>query len=131
MPRVQILAALFLDDLDVRPGEGGAPTTLTLAGVHFSALAPSPPPFTLTPHLVVIIHCPTGEDGNGVLEVRYEREGEQIARNVQPFQVEPGRFTYRLVRGELDFTELGTVEAHCRIGTGPATVVPYTVLPAP
>ncbi len=32
-------------------------------------------------------------------------DDEQIARNVSPFTVEPGKFTYRLVRGELEFDE--------------------------
>jgi hypothetical protein len=33
------------------------------------------------------------------------------------------------VRAELTWDDYGTVEAHCRIGTGPATVVPLTLLP--
>jgi len=52
-----------------------------------------------------------------------------VARNVQPLQIEPGKFNYRLVRGEIDFEEYGTVEAHCRMAGGPTIVVPYTLLP--
>ena len=37
-----------------------------------------------------------------------------MARNVSPFTVEPGKFTYRLVRGELEFAEYGQIIAHCR-----------------
>jgi hypothetical protein len=48
---------------------------------------------------------------------------------VQPLQVEPGKFAYRLVRGELEFPDTGTIEAHCRIDMGEVTVVPYTLLP--
>ena len=59
----------------------------------------------------------------------FTRESEQLARNVQPLAVEPGRFGYRLVRAELEFAELGMIEAACRIDQGPATVVPYTLLP--
>jgi hypothetical protein len=125
---MQILAALFLDDIDVKADPAGGPTRIDLGGVHFSTVAPGDGPFELAPHLVVIIHCRAGEDGNGVLEVRYLRDGEQIARNVQPFDVEPGKFTYRLVRGELEFDGPGSIEAHCRIGQGEATIVPYTVL---
>jgi hypothetical protein len=66
-----------------------------------------------------------------VLEVVFRRDGEQLARNVQPFQVDPGKFTYRLVRAEVDFADYGTVEAQCRIGTGPLTVVPYTLVAGP
>ena len=61
----------------------------------------------------------------------YRREGEQIASNVQPLEVEPGKFNQRLVRGEIDFEDYGTVEAHCRIDQGPVMVVPYTLLPPP
>ena len=53
----------------------------------------------------------------------------EVARNVQPFQVEPAKFGYRLVRGELTFAGPGTIEAHCRIDQGPTTVVPLTLLP--
>ena len=58
-----------------------------------------------------------------------EGEGEPVARNVSPFSVEPGKFTYRLVRGELEFPDYGQVFAHCRIDRGPWHVVPFTLLP--
>jgi hypothetical protein len=48
---------------------------------------------------------------------------------VQPLQVEPGKFNYRLVRAELMFEEYGTIEAHCRVDLGPVTIVPFTLLP--
>jgi len=64
----------------------------------------------------------------GALEVRFLRDGEQVARNVQPMQVEPGKFNYRLVRAELTFDEPGTVEAHCRVDQGGVLVVPLTVM---
>ena len=67
--------------------------------------------------------------GTAALEVVYERNGEQVARNVQPLQVEPGRFNYRLVRAELTFTDYDTIEAQCRIDLGPVTSVPLTLLP--
>jgi hypothetical protein len=86
---------------------------------------------TVAPHLIVLVWCPPGQDGTGVLEVVFRRNGEQVARNVQPFQVDPGKFTYRLVRAEVDFVDYGTVEAQCRIGTGPLTVVPYTLVAGP
>jgi AcrR family transcriptional regulator len=41
---------------------------------------------------------------------------------------ELGRFV-ETVRGEIDFTDYGTVEAHCRVDLGPVTIVPYTLLP--
>lgn len=128
---MQIVSALFIDEIDVRPVDGPS-TRIDLTGIQFSAVAPTPLPLTWAPHLVIIVRAPDDSDGTGVLEVVYLRDGEQVARNVQPLQLEPGRFSYRLVRGEIDFDDYGTVEAHCRIGTdGPVTVVPYTLLPPP
>ena len=51
------------------------------------------------------------------------------ARNVSPFTVDPGKFTYRLVKGELEFSEYGQIFAHCRIDNGPWHLVPFTLLP--
>jgi hypothetical protein len=128
---MDIVAALFIEGIDLRTDFPGGPTQIDLTGVHFSAVAPQPPPLTVTPHLVVLVHCPPGGSGSGVLEVVFRRDGEQVARNVQPLQVEPGRFTYRLVRAELELDDYGTVDAHCRIDTGTATVVPYTLVAKP
>ncbi len=125
---MNILAALFLENIDVRPVAGPS-TRLDLTGVQFSTAAPSPVPVTLEPHLVVIVHCPEDAKSTAALEVIYTRKGEQIARNVQPLQVEPGKFNYRLVRAELEFTEYDSIEAHCRIDMGPITIVPFTLLP--
>jgi hypothetical protein len=125
---VQILAALFIDGIDVRQVEGPS-TRIDLTGIQFSAPAPQPVPLTWAPHLVVIVHCPASEAGQGVLEVVYRRDGDEVARSVQPLQVDPGRFSYRLVRGEVDFESYDTVEAHCRLDQGPVTIVPYTLLP--
>ena len=52
-----------------------------------------------------------------------------MARNVSPFNVDPGKFTYRLVRGELEFHDYGKVFAHCRIDRGDWHLVPFTLLP--
>jgi hypothetical protein len=56
-------------------------------------------------------------------------EDDQLARNVNPFTVESGKFTYRLVRGELEFDDYRQVFAHCRVDHGPWLVVPFTLLP--
>jgi len=124
---MEILAALFIDGIDVR-SVAGPSTRLDLTGVQFSALAPSPPPVTIEPHLCVIVHCPVGGRDTAALEVVFRRGEDVIARNVQPLQVEPGKFNYRLVRAELTFDEPGTIEAHCRVDLGPVTVVPFTLL---
>jgi hypothetical protein len=125
---VDIVAALFIEGIDLRQVPGPS-TRIDLTGIQFSAPAPTALPVTIEPHLVVIVRCAPGEPGQAALEVVYERDGEQVARNVQPLQVEPGKFNYRLVRAELAFDEPGTVEAHCRIDMGPVTVVPFTLLP--
>ena len=128
---MQILAALFIDEIDVRQVEGPA-SRIDLKGIQFSAAAPTPLPLTWAPHLVVIIHAPNDSSGNDVLEVIYRRDGEQIARNVQVLQIEPGKFSYQLVRGEIDFEDYGSVVAECRIGPdGPITSVPYTLMAPP
>jgi hypothetical protein len=125
---MNILSALFLDTIDARTLAG--PTTrLDLTGVQFSAPAPQEFPFVWAPHLVLIVHCPEDHSPNAALEVVFRRGDEQVARNVQPLQVEPGRFSYRLVRAEVTFEEPGSIAAHCRIDQGPVMVVPYTVMP--
>jgi hypothetical protein len=129
---MQIVSALFVENFAMREAPGPS-TRIDMTGVMFSQAAPSPAPVTVTPHLVGLIFCPAHESGSGVFEVVFRRgldeDSEQVARNVSPFTVEPGKFTYRLVRGELDFPEYGQVFAHCRIDQGSWHVVPFTLLP--
>jgi hypothetical protein len=126
---VQIVAALFVESIDQRTVAGPA-TRIDLVGVMFSLAAPSPPPVTVSPHLVVIVRCAPDETGTDVLEVVFkDAAGEQVARNVQPLQVEPGRFGRQLVRGELTYPAYGTIEAWCRTAKGEPVVVPLTLLP--
>ncbi|HVV37696.1 MAG TPA: hypothetical protein VHC63_13885 [Acidimicrobiales bacterium] len=125
---MQILAALFIDTIDFRQVEGPA-TRIDLGGVQFSFVSPDPLPVHLTPHLVVLVSCAADEPGTAALVVSFTDEaGSEIARNVQPLQVEPGKFGYRLVRAELTWEAYGTVSAHCRLDDGPETVVPLTLL---
>lgn len=127
---MDILAALFVEEIGTRQVEGPS-TRIDLTGVHFSLAAPSPPPVTIGPHLVVLVRCPADESGQTVLEVVFRNEsGEQVARNVQPVTVQPGKFGRLLVRGELTFEDYGTIEAHCRLGEGPWLIVPLALLPA-
>jgi len=125
---MDIISALFIENIDLRQVEGPS-TRIDLTGVQFSLAAPTAVPVTIEPHLCVIVHCAPGHKGSAALEVVYRRGEEQLARNVQPLQVEPGKFNYRLVRAELEFSEYGTIEAHCRIDFGPTVVVPFTLLP--
>lgn len=125
---MQILAALFIDSIDLRQVAGPA-TRIDLAGVQFSGVAPAPVPVTIEPHLCVIVRCPPDGKPNGALEVTFHRGDEQIARNVQPLTIEPGKFGYRLVRAELEFADYGTIEARSRVDFGPYTITPFTLLP--
>ena len=125
---MHIIGAFFIETLDLRQVPGPS-TRIDITGVHFSEAASAPVPVTLEPHLLVLVHCPADDSGSAALEVTYHRGDEQIARNVQPLQVEPGKFNYRLVRAELTFEEYGLVEARCRLDLGPVMTVPFTLLP--
>jgi hypothetical protein len=126
---MDIVSALFVENINLRQVPGPA-TRIDLSGIMFSLPAPSPVPVTLAPHLVVFIRCRPDEPGNAVLEVVFKDEaGAEVARNASPFNVEPGKFTYRLVRGELTYESYGTIEAHCRVDRGDWLVVPLTLLP--
>ncbi len=127
---MEILSALFAENIDLRPVPGPS-TRIDLSGIMFSLPAPHEPPVSITPHLIVLVRCRPDEEGQGILEVIFRDEsGEQVARNVSPFSVEPGKFTYRLVRGELEYGSYSTIEAHCRLlPDGSPTVVPLTLLP--
>ncbi|MCB0992533.1 MAG: hypothetical protein R2770_05810 [Acidimicrobiales bacterium] len=132
---MEIVSALFVENFDMRQSPSGS-ARLDLGGVYFSTSAPGPFPVTLEPHLLVLVRCPADHKGMGALVVKFMRPGadgelEMVAQNRQPLQVEPGKFNYRLVRAELTFDEPGTIEAHCQIDAGPATIVPLTVTPAP
>lgn len=127
---MDILAALFVEGLGQRQAPGPA-TRIDLEGVMFSMVAPSPPPVTVSPHLVIITRCRPDEPGTGTLEVEFVDEGgNQVARNVQPVSVVPGKFGRHLVKGELTYDGYGTIEAHCRLVGSPDVVVPLTLLPA-
>ena len=129
---MHIVSALFVENFELRQAPGPS-TRIDLTGAMFSMAAPSPAPVTITPHLVGLIYCPADEPGHGVFEVIFRRgigeDDEQIARNVSPFTVDPGKFTYRLVRGELEFPDYGQIFAHCRIDRGDWHLVPFSLLP--
>ena len=139
---MHVVAALFVDDFSMRQVEGPS-TRLDLKGVYFSQVAPQPLPCTLSPHLVVLIYRPADSKGDGVLQVVFHPPGvapevssgtttegtPPLAQHASPFTVEPGKFTYRLVRAELPITEFGQVIAHSRIDNGPWLAVPLTILP--
>ena len=128
---MQIVAALFVENFEIRQAPGPS-TRIDLTGAMFSMASPSPVPVSVSPHLVALISCAPDEPGSGVFEVIFRKgrgpDDEQIARNVSPFTVEPGKFTYRLVRGELEFDTYCQIFAHCRVDHGLWHLVPFTLL---
>jgi hypothetical protein len=125
---MEIVAALFVEGIEFRQVAGPA-TRIDITGAFFSTVVDAYPA-KLEPHLVVLVRAAEGTDGNATLETVFRRGDEEIGRNRQSFFVEPGKFGYRLVKGELDFPEPGTVEAQCTIVDQDSTVtVPLTTLP--
>ena len=126
---MELVAALFVENLDFRQVPGPS-TRIDLSGVFFS-LPVAEFPTTLTPHLIVLVRAPDDDSGQATFEAIFTRDGEQVARNVQPCPVEPGKFGYRLVRPELPFEGPGTIEAHCTLlESGSSITVPLSVIPA-
>ena len=123
---MQILATLFIDDISMRETSNSL-TRIDLTGVQFTTSVSDDFPLVIAPHLVVLIHSEAGGTGSGVLEVTYQLNDVEIARNVQPLQIQPSQFAYRLIRAELELNEPSTVYANCRIDTGNTITIPYTV----
>ncbi len=131
---MHLVSTLFVENFEMRQAEGPS-ARIDLTGAFFSTVAPSEPPFTFSPHLVALIYCEPDESGEGVFEVVFRKghseDDEQVARNVSPFRVDPGKFTYRLVKAELEFDGYGQVFAHCRVNRDRWSVLPLTLLPRP
>jgi hypothetical protein len=126
---MDIIAALFVEGINQRQAPGPS-TRIDLTGVMCSLAAPSPLPVTVSPHLVVLVRCRPDESGTGTLEVEFvDPAGAQVARNVQPANVVPGKFGRLLVKGDLTYEDFGTMEARCRLDGGHEVVVPLTLLP--
>ncbi len=129
---MHIVSALFVDTFEMKQAPGPA-THIDMMGVFFSLAAPNPVPVTIEPHLMALIYCQADDPGSGIFEVifkdGFDDNAEQLARNVSPFTVEPGKFTYRLVRGALELTKYGLIFAHCRVDQQPWHKVPLTLLP--
>lgn len=128
---MEVVSALFVEGIDMRQVPGPS-TRFDLLGVMFSLVAPSPPPVTISPHLIVFIRCRPDEDGQGTMEVTFlDGDGKEVARNAQPVNVVPGKFGRQLVKGDLHYEDYGTIEAHVRLVGSPTVVVPLTLLPDP
>lgn len=128
---MDLVAALFVESIDFRQVPGPS-TRIDITGAFFSFTADAFPA-TVTPHLVALVRAPADDTGMATFVAEFRTpDGEQVARNVQPCPVEPGKFGYRLVRPELTFPTPGTIEAHCTIvESGSTIVVPLSAIGGP
>jgi hypothetical protein len=128
---MQIVAALFIDNVEFRREFEGGPTKIDITGAYFSTAAREFPAL-LTPHLLVLLRAEDDGARMGTLDVAFVREadGEEIGHHRAPVTIQPpGKFFYQLVRPELTYDEPGTVEARCTITeTGSSVVTPLTVV---
>ncbi len=132
---MQIVAALWIDNVEFRREYEGGPTKIDITGAYFSTAAQEFPAL-VTPHLLVLLRAEADAARTGTLDVAFVREadsgsdGEEIGHHRAPVTIQPpGKFFYQLVRPELTFPEAGTVEARCTITeTGSSVVTPLTVV---
>ena len=123
---MHIVSALFVENFELRQAPGPVDAHRPHRGDVLDGRA-DPAPLTIAPHLVALIYCPPADaaracsrscSGGPTIPTPRATDEDQVARNVSPFTVEPGKFTYRLVRGELEFPDYGQIFAHCRIDRG-------------
>ena len=128
---MEIVAALFIENVNFRQDPPGGPTRIDITGAHFSTRITEYPE-TMTPHLLVLLRAENEEGRNGTVDVRFVHRdsGEEVGRHRQPQAIAPpGQFFYQLVRPELTFDAPGTIDAHCEIPeTGSSIVVPLTAV---
>ncbi len=129
---MEIVAGLFIDNIDFRREPPGGPTKIDITGAYFSVQIDQYP-HTLTPHLVVLLRAENEESREGTMAVRFVRgDGTEAATHRAPVIIQPpGTFFYQLVRPELTYESPGTIEAHCEIvETGSRVIVPLTAVSA-
>jgi hypothetical protein len=133
---MQIVAALWIDNVEFRREYEGAPTKIDVTGAYFSVAAHEYPAH-LTPHLLVLLRAESDHARMGTLDVAFVPESaggepakDEVGHHRAPVTIQPpGKFFYQLVRPELTFAEAGTIEAHCTITeTGSTVVTPLTVV---
>src|SRR5438105_2233867 len=114
---MEIVAALWIDNVDFHPQYAGGPTKIDITGAYFSVQA-SEFPANLTPHLLVLLRAENDGARTGSLDVAFVREGtdDEVGHHRAPVTIQPpGKFFYQLVRPELTFAEPGTIEARCSV----------------
>ena len=95
---MEIVAALFIENINVRQLHPGGPTRIDLSGILFSLPAPQPVPVTITPHLVVLVRCPADQSGEGTLETSFRDAHTQqqvgaIIGCLDGLRKRPGRYS--------------------------------------
>ena len=128
---MQIVAPLFVEQFDMRQIPGPS-TRFDIGGAYLlDRRWPSFPPCSI-PHLLVFVHAPPDDSGNAHVRGRVHprRRADRPQRAAVPGR--PGKFGFRLVKPEFEFTEPGIVEATCTLTeSGSSVTVPLTVLQAP
>ncbi len=124
---MKFVAGLYVENINFRKNDEGS-TRIDIDGGFFS-FSPGSYPSTFQPHLVLLISGIDSPIANDTLIVEFFKNGVQIARNVQPCPVEPGKFGYRLVRPELEFSEPSTIIARCTLTDSNETIeIPLTAI---
>lgn len=117
---MKFIAGLFVENINFRKNEQDS-TRIDIEGAFFS-FAPPSYPTTFQPHLVLLISAVASDRAADTLVVEFLKGEEVLARNVQPCPVEPGKFGYRLVKPEIEFTEPTTVIARCTLTESHETI---------
>lgn len=125
---MKFVAGLFVENINFGKDENGS-ARIDIDGAFFS-FAPPQYPHTFTPHLVLLISGVGSDIENDTLIVEFLKGDETVARNVQPCPVERGKFGYRLVRPEIEFTEPSTIVAKCTLTESNEIIeIPLTAIP--
>jgi hypothetical protein len=124
---VKFIAGIYVENINFRKNDEGS-TRIDIDGGFFS-FAPGAYPTVFQPHLVLLISAIDSKVANDTLIVEFFKGDEQIARNVQPCPVEPGKFGYRLVKPEIEFSEPSTIIAKCTLTESNETIeIPLTAI---
>ncbi|HMS24872.1 MAG TPA: hypothetical protein PKB15_04150 [Acidimicrobiia bacterium] len=117
---MKFIAGLFVENINFRKNEQDS-TRIDIEGAFFS-FAPPSYPTTFQPHLILLVSAVGSDRAADTLVVEFLKGEEVLARNVQPCPVEPGKFGYRLVKPEIEFTEPTTVIARCTLTESHETI---------
>ena len=124
---MKFVAGLYVENINFRKNEQDS-TRIDIEGGFFS-FAPESYPVVFQPHLVLLVSAIDSKLANDTLVVEFFNGQEKIARNVQPCPVEPGKFGYRLVKPEIEFSQPSTIIAKCTLTDSNETIeIPLTAI---